>query len=130
MVRPDPAGASLEGLMGIENPIHLLFIGVVALLVLGPRRLPELARRLGEGVREFREAIDAGAADRDHPSRQAPTATTTATAATAATTTATAVAPAEPAAPASLAAGEQPPSVAPADEPPPPPEPGETPPEA
>jgi TatA/E family protein of Tat protein translocase len=47
--------------MGIENPIHLLFIGVVALLVLGPKRLPGLARGLGRGVREFREAIGQGA---------------------------------------------------------------------
>jgi sec-independent protein translocase protein TatA len=43
--------------MGLENPVHLLFIGVVALLVLGPRRLPELARALGKGIREFREAM-------------------------------------------------------------------------
>ncbi len=45
--------------MGIENPIHLLFVGVVALIVLGPRRLPELAKALGHGVREFREAMSA-----------------------------------------------------------------------
>src|SRR6478672_3326317 len=43
--------------MGIENPVHLLFIAVIALIVLGPRRLPELTRALGRGVREFREAI-------------------------------------------------------------------------
>lgn len=46
--------------MGLENPIHLLFIGAVALVVLGPRRLPELARALGKGMREFREAISTG----------------------------------------------------------------------
>ena len=46
--------------MGIENPVHLLFIGAVALVVLGPKRLPELARALGHGIREFREAISAG----------------------------------------------------------------------
>jgi TatA/E family protein of Tat protein translocase len=46
--------------MGIENPIHLLFIAVVALVVLGPRRLPELARALGKGVREFRDAMSVG----------------------------------------------------------------------
>jgi sec-independent protein translocase protein TatA len=46
--------------MGIENPTHLLFIAVVALIVLGPRRLPQLARALGKGVREFREAVNAG----------------------------------------------------------------------
>jgi TatA/E family protein of Tat protein translocase len=43
--------------MGIENPVHLLFIAAVALIVLGPRRLPELARSLGRGIREFREAM-------------------------------------------------------------------------
>ncbi|HMD52430.1 MAG TPA: twin-arginine translocase TatA/TatE family subunit [Solirubrobacteraceae bacterium] len=43
--------------MGIDNPVHLAFIAIVALLVLGPKRLPELARALGHGVREFREAI-------------------------------------------------------------------------
>jgi TatA/E family protein of Tat protein translocase len=46
--------------MGIESPIHLLFLGAVALLVLGPKRLPELAKALGKGIREFREAIDTG----------------------------------------------------------------------
>lgn len=43
--------------MGIENPIHLLFVGLVALLVLGPKRLPGLARAAGKGMREFREAM-------------------------------------------------------------------------
>jgi sec-independent protein translocase protein TatA len=46
--------------VGIESPVHLLFLGVVALLVLGPKRLPELARALGKGMREFREAISVG----------------------------------------------------------------------
>ncbi len=48
--------------MGIENPVHLIFLALVALIVLGPKRLPELARALGKGVREFREAIAAGEA--------------------------------------------------------------------
>ena len=52
--------------MGIENPIHLLFLGAIALLVLGPKRLPELAKALGKGVREFKEAIDLGE-DRETP---------------------------------------------------------------
>src|SRR5260370_12820303 len=43
--------------MGIENPVHLLFIAVIALIVLGPRRRPDLTRAGGRGVREFREAI-------------------------------------------------------------------------
>jgi TatA/E family protein of Tat protein translocase len=46
--------------MGIENPVHLLFIAAVALVVLGPKRLPELARSLGKGIREFRDAMSDG----------------------------------------------------------------------
>jgi TatA/E family protein of Tat protein translocase len=45
--------------MGIESPVHLLFIAAVALIVLGPKRLPELARAVGKGVREFRGAMEA-----------------------------------------------------------------------
>jgi sec-independent protein translocase protein TatA len=44
--------------MGIENPVHLLFVAAVALIVLGPKRLPEMAKALGHGIREFREAIN------------------------------------------------------------------------
>lgn len=44
--------------MGIDSPVHLIFIGVVALLVLGPNRLPSVARALGHGLREFREAMN------------------------------------------------------------------------
>jgi sec-independent protein translocase protein TatA len=46
--------------MGIENPVHLLFIAAVALIVLGPKRLPDLAKALGQGIREFRESMSAG----------------------------------------------------------------------
>jgi len=53
--------------MGIENPVHLIFIAAVALIVLGPKRLPELARRLGDGVREFRAAIEAGSDPEEAP---------------------------------------------------------------
>jgi TatA/E family protein of Tat protein translocase len=46
--------------MGIENPVHLLFIAAVALIVLGPKRLPELARAVGKAAREFRESLNDG----------------------------------------------------------------------
>jgi sec-independent protein translocase protein TatA len=42
---------------GITNPLHLAFIAVIALIFLGPKRLPDLARTLGNGMREFRAAI-------------------------------------------------------------------------
>ncbi len=43
--------------MGIESPVHILFIAAVALIVLGPKRLPELTRAAGKSIREFREAL-------------------------------------------------------------------------
>jgi TatA/E family protein of Tat protein translocase len=52
--------------VGIENPVHLLFIAIVALIVLGPKRLPGLARALGHGIREFREAIGQGESPPEH----------------------------------------------------------------
>jgi sec-independent protein translocase protein TatA len=41
----------------IIQPTHLLFILAVALIVLGPRRLPEVGRSLGKGIRDFRSAM-------------------------------------------------------------------------
>jgi sec-independent protein translocase protein TatA len=50
----------------ILQPTHLLFVLVVALLVLGPKRLPEAGRALGRGIRDFRSAI--GGEDDHHSS--------------------------------------------------------------
>ena len=49
--------------MGIDSPVHLLFVGVIALLVLGPKKLPEVARALGKGVREFRQTVNGTAGE-------------------------------------------------------------------
>ena len=49
----------------IFQPTHLIFIFVVALLVLGPKRLPEVGRSLGKGIRDFRGAM-AGIEDQAH----------------------------------------------------------------
>jgi sec-independent protein translocase protein TatA len=48
----------------ILQPTHLIFILVIALLVLGPKRLPEVGRSLGRGLRDFRVAVS-GDDDRD-----------------------------------------------------------------
>jgi sec-independent protein translocase protein TatA len=42
----------------ILQPTHLLLILVVALLVLGPKRLPEVGRSVGKGIRDFKHAVD------------------------------------------------------------------------
>jgi sec-independent protein translocase protein TatA len=46
--------------MGIADPTHLLLIAVIALIVIGPRRLPELTHALGRAVHEFRESLQEG----------------------------------------------------------------------
>ncbi len=50
----------------ILQPTHLLFILVVALLVLGPKRLPEVGRTLGSGLRDFRQAINGDSSHDEH----------------------------------------------------------------
>ena len=42
---------------GLESPTHWLVVAVVALLVFVTKRLPELGRSLGAGMRSFRDAI-------------------------------------------------------------------------
>ena len=44
---------------GLFQPTHLLIILAIALLVLGPRKIPELARGIGEGIRGFKSALRA-----------------------------------------------------------------------
>jgi sec-independent protein translocase protein TatA len=43
--------------MGLENPLHLLMLALIAMLVFGARRLPEVGRSLGEGMRGFRDSL-------------------------------------------------------------------------
>jgi sec-independent protein translocase protein TatA len=40
-------------------PMEWIVIGIIALVVLGPKRLPEAARSLGKGMRELRAALSA-----------------------------------------------------------------------
>src|SRR3977135_2836953 len=44
--------------MGLENPIHLAFLLVILLMVFGAKRLPEMGRSLGSGLRGFKETIN------------------------------------------------------------------------
>ncbi len=41
------------------QPTHLLVILFIALLVFGPKKLPELGKGLGEGIRSFKESMNA-----------------------------------------------------------------------
>jgi sec-independent protein translocase protein TatA len=42
---------------GLFQPMHLLVIFGIALLVFGPKRLPELGKGIGEGIRSFKSAM-------------------------------------------------------------------------
>jgi sec-independent protein translocase protein TatA len=50
---------------GLFQPMHLLVVLGIALLVFGPKRLPELGRGLGDGIRGFRSAMKENADSTD-----------------------------------------------------------------
>jgi sec-independent protein translocase protein TatA len=52
--------------MGLENPLHLMIVLVVVLLVFGAKRLPDMGRSMGEGMRGFKEAISGETAPSTH----------------------------------------------------------------
>lgn len=43
---------------GLLQPMHLLVILIVAMFVFGPKKLPELGKGLGEGIRGFKKALN------------------------------------------------------------------------
>jgi sec-independent protein translocase protein TatA len=42
---------------GLFQPMHLLVIAFIALLLFGPKRLPELGKGLGDGIRAFKDGM-------------------------------------------------------------------------
>ena len=44
-------------LEGLFQPMHLLVILFIALLVFGPKKLPELGKGLGDGIRAFKDTV-------------------------------------------------------------------------
>jgi sec-independent protein translocase protein TatA len=54
------------------GPLEIALVAIIALIVLGPARLPDAARSLGRGMREFRSALSSGAEDEDHDEDEEP----------------------------------------------------------
>ena len=50
---------------GLFQPMHLLIVAGIALLVFGPKKLPELGKGLGESIRGFKAAM--AAKDEERP---------------------------------------------------------------
>jgi sec-independent protein translocase protein TatA len=62
--------------MGLDNPLHIIFIVVILLLLFGAKRLPEIGRSLGTGMREFKQSVTGEATGHSHdthPAAQQPT---------------------------------------------------------
>jgi sec-independent protein translocase protein TatA len=47
------------------GPMELFVVAIIALLVVGPKRLPEVGKSLGKGIREFKESITGDSRDDD-----------------------------------------------------------------
>jgi len=52
--------------MGLDNPLHIAILLIILLLVFGAKRLPELGRSLGTGMRGFKESISGESHDTGH----------------------------------------------------------------
>lgn len=57
-------------MVGLDNPIHLALLLVILLLIFGAKRLPEMGRSLGSGLRGFKESIN-GEAPSERPAELA-----------------------------------------------------------
>ena len=55
------------------SPLEIMVLAVIALIVLGPQRLPEMARSVGRGMREFRAALSSDHDDEDDEDDEIPT---------------------------------------------------------
>jgi len=64
-------------MLGNIGPLEIIVVLIIALVVFGPKRLPELGSSLGRGIREFRETVtgdkpDESVKELDHPQAAAP----------------------------------------------------------
>jgi sec-independent protein translocase protein TatA len=57
------------GFISAPGPLEMLVVLVIALIVLGPKRLPEAARSVGRGMRELKDSLS-GVDDDDEEERE------------------------------------------------------------
>jgi len=56
---------------GLLAPSHIVLLALAALLLFGPKRLPEIGRSLGRGMREFRDSVSGQANENPGPEQPA-----------------------------------------------------------
>ena len=57
--------------MGLDNPVHIAFLVVILLLLFGAKRLPEIGRQLGSGMREFKDSVTGSSQAQQSPQQTA-----------------------------------------------------------
>jgi sec-independent protein translocase protein TatA len=62
---------------GLFQPMHLLVIFAIALLIFGPKKLPELGKGIGEGIRALKSGMKEGSEDPPKTPPSAPNTTNT-----------------------------------------------------
>ena len=67
-----PAGGRYAPHMPNVGPMELIVILAIALIVLGPKKLPEVGRSLGKGMREFKESLQSEERERDRDEDERP----------------------------------------------------------
>jgi sec-independent protein translocase protein TatA len=49
------------------GPLEIAVVLIIALVILGPKKLPEMGRSVGKGMREFKSAVTGDSKDEEHP---------------------------------------------------------------
>ena len=62
-------------MFGLTQPSHIIIILLLALLLFGAKKLPEIGRSLGSGMREFKDSVSSNS--HDEPQQLPPAETTT-----------------------------------------------------
>jgi sec-independent protein translocase protein TatA len=66
----------MGSMLGNIGPLEIIVVLIIALIVFGPKRLPELGSSLGRGIREFRNTVTGDKSDDEEPDVKAIHATT------------------------------------------------------
>jgi sec-independent protein translocase protein TatA len=65
LIRPAVHPVTMGQMLGNIGPLEILVVLIIALIVFGPKRLPELGNSLGRGIREFRDTVTGDKHDED-----------------------------------------------------------------